>query len=69
MPIYYIFKGIFSDIVFDKKFQHPHLLMVFLWIFFQGVTFYDGQPCDFDLGFSLPLGENKRSCQFLANQF
>jgi len=34
MPIYYIFKGIFSDIVFDKIFQHPHLLMVFLWIFF-----------------------------------
>jgi len=33
------------------------------------VIFDDGQPCDFDLGFGLPLGENKRLRQFPTNQF
>ncbi len=68
MPIYYILKGIFSDMVFDGRIQHPHLWTVVLWIFSKG-DFYDGQPCDFDLGFGLPLGENKSLCQFPMNQF
>jgi hypothetical protein len=34
MPIYYIFKGIFLDMVFDGRIQHLHLLMAILWIFF-----------------------------------
>jgi len=34
---------------------------------FSEVVFDDGQPCDFDLGCGLPLGENKKLRQFPTN--
>jgi len=51
-----------------EKFN-THIFEQLFCEFFPRVIFYDGQPCDFDLGFGLPLGENKGLCQFLMNQF